>query len=72
MALGAGSKNGKEWKNKVRPDDVIIDPEYPGKKEKDARMKAMTYKFLGILIIKVYYVRQNATLNKFVKGYPRN
>lgn len=71
MALGAGSKNGKNGKIKVRPDDVIIDPEYPGKKEKDARMKAMTYKFTEIPHYKgLLRATKNATLNKYVKGYP--
>ncbi len=71
MALGAGSKNGKNGKIKVRPDDATIDPEYPGKNENDARMKAMTYKFTEIPHYKgVLRATKNATLNKFVKGYP--
>ena len=71
MALGAGSKNGKNGKIKVRPDDATIDPEYPGKKENDARMKAMTYKFTEVPHYKgLLRATKNATLNKFVKGYP--
>jgi hypothetical protein len=71
MALGAGSKNGKNGKIKARPDDATIDPEYPGKKENDARMKAMTYKFTEVPHYKgLLRATKNATLNKFVKGYP--
>ena len=71
MALGAGSKNGKNGKIKVRPDNVTIDPEYPGKKENETRMRAMTYKFTEIPHYKgLLRATKNATLNKYVKGYP--
>ena len=71
MAIGAGSKNGKKGKLVVRSNDILIDPEYPGKKESDARMKAMKYKFTEIPHYKsLLRATKNSTLNKFVKGYP--
>ena len=71
MAIGAGSKNGKMGKLVVRSNNILIDPEYPGKKESDARMKAMKYKFTEIPQYKsLLRATKNATLNKFIKGYP--
>lgn len=71
MALGAGSKNGKKGKEKIRPDNVSIDPTYPGKNEDIARVKAMTYKFTEIPHYKgLLIATKNATLNKYVRGYP--
>ena len=71
MAIAAGSKNGKKGSTKIRPDNVQIDPTFQGKNENIARIKAMTFKFKEIPHYKgLLRATKNATLNKYVKGYP--
>lgn len=69
LAIRAGSASGKKGTSVIRPSDVVVDPEFHGKLESAAMVKAMSAKFTQIPHFKgLLRATKNATLNHYVPG----
>ena len=68
-AVAATSKSGKLDGETIRPEDVNMDPEFPGKNEKEATFEAMSAKFSQIPHFRELLTStKKATLKKYKKG----
>jgi len=66
LAIIAGSKSGKKGRKIIRPENILVDNDYYGKREEEATLKAMKAKFSIPHFRDLLKATKDATLNKYV------